>query len=161
MNSKIKSEIKQVTFIRVPPEKVFDALTTTEGLDGWFTSGAIVDLYEGGLIKFRWEKGDRPQEGVIEDGGPIIKINRPFEFVFQWQPDNSTYYTTVSLTFEKNKEGTLIRVSEKGFEDTPSGLNAMLGCAAGWGEALIMLKYYLEHGIKQNGHSRSSSIINE
>jgi hypothetical protein len=30
----------------------------------------------------------------------------------------------------------------------PDGLRAMLDCSAGWGEALTLWKYYVEHGIR-------------
>ena len=106
-----------------------------------------MDRKPGGHILFRWVD-ERPEEGVMEDGGPILEVERPERFVFQWQPDNSSYFTTVSLAFEAVEDGTIVRVREKSFQDTQSGKKAMIGCATGWGEALTMLKYYLEHGIR-------------
>lgn len=37
-------QIEHSTFVRAAPEQVYDAFTTAEGLDGWFTQGATVDL---------------------------------------------------------------------------------------------------------------------
>ena len=51
------------------------------------------------------------------------------------------------MVFEKVAEGTVIRLREYGYHDTPSGIKAMLECAAGWGEALTLLKYYVEHNL--------------
>ncbi|MHC4094412.1 MAG: SRPBCC family protein [Planctomycetota bacterium] len=40
--------------VRAGPERVYDAIATTEGLNGWFTDGATVDARPGGRIHFRW-----------------------------------------------------------------------------------------------------------
>ena len=142
-------EIVQTTLIRAPIAKVYEALTTSKGLDAWFTKGAKVDQEEGGQIYFRWElQRANVTGGVVEDGGRILKRNVPDIFSFEWHPDNSSYATTVTLTFESIDEGTIVKVTETGFQDTPSGRKALIGCATGWGEALTMVKYYLEHGIR-------------
>ena len=55
MTKLIDAEIKQATFVRAKPEAVYDALTTAEGLDAWFTVGSEVDARPGGSITFRWK----------------------------------------------------------------------------------------------------------
>jgi hypothetical protein len=62
--------------------------------------------------------------------------------------DRTSYATTVEIDFESAESGTIIRLREYGYQDTPSGLRAMLNCAAGWGEALTVWKFYVEHGIR-------------
>lgn len=147
MNAKLAAQIHFATLVRAAPERVYDAFTTSQGLDGWFTSGASVDPRPGGEILFNWE--DFGPDGVSgEDGGPVLEAERPRRFVFQWQPDNTMYSTTVELEFEAVPDGTVVRLREYGYEDTPRGLEAMLDCSAGWGEALTLLKFYVEHGIR-------------
>lgn len=73
---------------------------------------------------------------------------RPKRFVFQWHPDNPSYATTVEVDFEPAAEGTIVRLREHGYADTPEGHRACLDCAAGWGEALVLLKFYVEHGLR-------------
>ena len=143
------TEIIHSTIIKAPIEKVYDSISTAEGLDSWFTTGAEVSSKIGGQIQFKWttERAD-VQGGVIEDGGPITEVDRPNHFAFQWHPDNKSYATNVHFRFEDTEEGTIIIVQESGFENTPKGRKALLSCATGWGEALTMLKFYLEHGIK-------------
>ena len=149
MNKIFDTEIIHSTIIKAPIEKVYDALTTGEGLDSWFTTGAKVDRKPGGKIYFRWETQRADvQGGIIEDGGPILEVDKPNHFAFQWHPDNPNYTTNVHLKFEEIDEGTIVIVQEHGFHDTPKGRKAMIGCATGWGEALTMLKFYLEHGVK-------------
>lgn len=143
----IKDEIRYVTFVRASPDRVYDAMATAEGLDGWFTDGATVDAREGGEIRFRWKEFG-PDKFTGEDGGPILEAGRPERFVFQWRPDNPSYATTVEIDFEPVDGGTNIRLREYGYHNTASGLRAMLNCAAGWGEALTLWKYYVEHGIR-------------
>jgi uncharacterized protein YndB with AHSA1/START domain len=142
------TEIIHSTLIKAPIEKVYDALTTSEGLDSWFTQGAEVDRKPGGKIHFRWktERAD-VTGGIIEDGGPILEVNRPTHFAFQWHPDNKSYATTVHFKLEEDEKGTIVIVQEHGFENTPKGRKALIGCATGWGEAITMVKFYLEHGI--------------
>ena len=48
MTKLIDAEIEQTTFIKAEPEKVYDALTTSEGLDAWFTEGSEVDRRQAG-----------------------------------------------------------------------------------------------------------------
>ena len=51
------------------------------------------------------------------------------------------------MAFEAVEDGTIVRLREYGYEDTPSGHQGILECAAGWGEALTLFKFYVEHGI--------------
>lgn len=100
-----------------------------------------------GSIFFRW-KNWGPDHITAEDGGPVLEAQRPSRFVFQWRPDQPSYATTVEIDFEARKHGTVLRLREHGYEDTPSGRRKMLECACGWGEALTLLKFYVEHGIR-------------
>ena len=142
------TEIIHSTIIKASIERVFDAISTAKGLDEWFTQGAKVDRRMGGTILFRW-KSERAdvQGGVLEDGGPILEVDRPTHFAFQWHPDNKSYATNVHFKLVDDNGSTILIVQESGFHNTPKGRKALLSCATGWGEALTMLKYYLEHGI--------------
>ena len=39
------------------PEKVYDALTTIDGLSGWWTRDTTGDAGLGGVVAFRFERG--------------------------------------------------------------------------------------------------------
>lgn len=89
-----------------------------------------------------------PDRVTTEDGGPILEATRPRRFVFQWSPDNPSYTTTVEIDLEPVHDGTIVRLKESGYHHTASGRKAMLRCSAGWGEALTLWKFYVEHGLR-------------
>jgi uncharacterized protein YndB with AHSA1/START domain len=148
MTNPLDVEIKQATLIRASPEKVYDALATAEGLDSWFTSGSVVDAKPGGRIKFVW-KDWGPDKYTTESDGPVLEAERGKRFVFQWHPDsgNRELATTIEINLEPVKEGTILRLREYGHEDTATSRAALAECAAGWGEAITLMKFYVEHGI--------------
>jgi len=143
----IREPIIHSTFINAEPETVFDHLATAEGLDKWFTSGTQLDPRPGGEIRFRWTDWG-PDRISGEDGGEILEYEKPRRFVFQWRPDQPDFPTTVELELHPRGAGTVVRLSESGYRNTPAGLRCILDCAAGWGEALTLCKFFVEHGIR-------------
>jgi uncharacterized protein YndB with AHSA1/START domain len=143
----IEEAINYAVLVRAAPEAVYDAITQAEKLDGWFTTGATVDARPGGLIHFRWRDWG-PDKVTAEDAGPVLEADRPRRFVFQWSPDDPGYLTTVEIDLVATADGTVIRLREHGYHNTPSGRRKMLECAGGWGEALTLWKFYVEHGVR-------------
>ncbi|MFN8004306.1 MAG: SRPBCC domain-containing protein [Acidobacteriota bacterium] len=147
MAKMIDEKVRVTTLVRATSERVYDALTTADGLSAWFTTTAEVDARPGGHIHFGWENwGYSHYTG--ENGGPVLEARRPERFVFQWKVDTDSYFTTVEIDFEPITEGTLVRLLEYSYEDTPTGLKDMLARATGWGEVLTMLKFFIEYGVK-------------
>ena len=147
MSRFIEEEIRCAVLVAAPRERVYDALATAAGLDGWFTAGAAVDARPGGEIRFRWQDWG-PERYTGEDGGPVLEARRPERFVFQWHPDGPEYATTVEIELEEDAAGgTVVRLREYGYRDPPAGRRRMLDCASGWGEALALCKFYVEHGL--------------
>lgn len=140
-------EIQCAILVAASPERIYDAFATAEGLDGWFTAGAEVDARPGGHIRFRWRDWG-PERYSGEDGGPVLEADRGRRFIFQWQPDGPAYFTTVAMDFESVEGGTVVRLRERGYADTPSGRRRMLDCASGWGEALALAKFWVEHRVR-------------
>ncbi len=134
--------------MRAEPERVYDGIATAEGLEGWFTTGARVDARPGGHIHFRW-KDWGPDRVSLESDGPVLEAVRPRRFVFQWTPKPAAKYrTTVEIDFESVEGGTVVRLREHGYPDTPAARRALLDCACGWGEALTLWKLYVERGVR-------------
>lgn len=147
MSDLIADEIRYATLVRAEPEAVYNGIATAAGLDGWFTQGASVEPRPGGELVFRWE--DFGPDHVTDIAHcPVLEAIPGKRFLFQWKPDTPEYYTTVEIDFEPAEGGTIIRLREHGYHDTASGLRAMLDCSVGWGEALTLWKFYVEHGLR-------------
>jgi len=131
------------TWIRSSRDDVFNALATAAGFDAWFTRGTALEERPGGELRFVWRDWGADRENA-ESAGIVREHRRPELFVFQWWLDHPT---TVTLTFESKENGTLVRVHENGYANTREGLERCLDCATGWGEALTLVKFYLEHGV--------------
>jgi uncharacterized protein YndB with AHSA1/START domain len=134
--------IQHKTFINVPPEKVYTTLTTAEGWNAWFTDETSFQGTE--YIRLRWNEYGEDKVNV-EDGGRILKAIPHQNFTFQWSPGEAA--TTVSFHLESYEKGTLVTLNETGYSDSHTDVAACIGCAIGWGEALTLLKFYLEYGI--------------
>lgn len=119
-------EIKQATFVRASADQVYNAFTTSEGLDAWFTKGAEVDPRLGGEILFRWRDWG-PDRVAGEAGGPVLEAVPPERFVFQWHPEDASYATKVEIDFTKIAGGTTVRLREYGYLDTPSSRHGRVG----------------------------------
>jgi len=138
-------DIRVSTLVRAPRERVYDACTRAEELDSWFTTGAEVDPHPGGEMVWRWVDWG-PDGFTGEDRGPVLEARRPERYVFRWQATLGG--TTVEVDFEDHPEGTVVRLREHGHPDTSAGWAGFAECSAGWGEALTLLKFYVEHDVR-------------
>jgi uncharacterized protein YndB with AHSA1/START domain len=137
-------DIEHSTYIAAAPERVFEAITTGAGWDSWFTEGTTVDAVPGGEITLRW-KDFGAGRWTTEDGGPVVAVEPGTRFVFQWSPGSQP--TTVSFDLERYGPGTVVTLRESGYANTEEDAEACVGCAVGWGEALTLLKFFLEYGV--------------
>jgi uncharacterized protein YndB with AHSA1/START domain len=67
-----KHEVDHSALILADSLRVYNALTTSEGLDAWFTSGVKVNPSPGGQILFRW-KNWGPDNLTAEDGDMVLE----------------------------------------------------------------------------------------
>lgn len=139
-------EINHKTYIKVPVEKVYKTISTSQGWNAWFTdeTSLVINPDGTGDLRLRWTNFSSENE-TIEDGGKILEAIPNKRFVFQWSPGEQS--STVTFNFEPYKEGTLVILHETGYTNSERDLKACIDCATGWGEALTLLKIYLEHGI--------------
>jgi uncharacterized protein YndB with AHSA1/START domain len=74
----------------------------------------------------------------------VIEAKRPERLVFEWGEPGSE--STVEIIFEAREGGTLVKLREFGFRTVEN----VVENAGGWGEALTLAKFWLEHGIATN-----------
>ena len=137
-------EIVQQTFIAVPPATVYQTLSSSEGWDQWFTTGTRLDPRPGGEIHLRWQNFGAGRY-TLEDRGQVLEAIPNRSFVFTWKPGPTR--TRVAFALQPLADGTLLTVSESGYRNTDADLRTYMDCASGWGEALTLLKFFLEHRI--------------
>ena len=126
-----------------PPEKVWAALTTAEGLGTWFgDAGARIDLQPGGAAEMSWDGGFTVQMRVE-------RVEAPTVFGYTWQvkglPEDDPRRTYVEFTLEPAGQGTRLTVVETGFAQLPGDAagDEYQGHVDGWRSELGELASYL------------------
>jgi uncharacterized protein YndB with AHSA1/START domain len=126
-----------------PPSAVWAALTTAEGLAGWFGNEAGIDLRPGGTAWMKWTDGFTADMRVE-------RVEEPSVFGFTWHiyglPDDDPRRTYVEFTLEPAGPGTRLTVTESGFAQLPEDAyrKAFDGNSQGWPSELGELAAYLD-----------------
>ena len=76
----------------------------------------------------------------------MLEATRPGRFAFRWHGEARDYESTVEVDFEDRARAVVVRRREHGHPDTPEGRWGLVDCAVGWGGALSLLKFSVEHG---------------
>lgn len=156
--------IRWLSYIAAPPERVYETLTTADGWDRWFTRGASLDARPGGRFVLRWQGavaaahratlwGAAHADAVID--AEVVAAEPIARFAFAWS--TAGHPTTVELLLAPRGDGCEVALTESGYLEADLGATGVTGsiggrspfamCASGWGEALTLLKFYLEHGL--------------
>ncbi|HEX5292974.1 MAG TPA: SRPBCC domain-containing protein [Streptosporangiaceae bacterium] len=135
--------IERVLELPHPPARVWAALTTAEGLSGWFGDHATIDLRPGGSALMTWDAGDVAHMRVE-------RVEEPSVFGFTWGidglPDDDPRRTYVEFTLEPAGAGTRLTVVETGFAQVPGEAHrtAYDSNTQGWASELGELVAYLD-----------------
>jgi uncharacterized protein YndB with AHSA1/START domain len=135
--------IERTVELAHPPATVWAALTTPDGLAGWFGEQATIDPRPGGVGRMTFASGVRVDLRVE-------RVEEAAVFGFTWQlpdlPDDDPRRTYVEFTLEADGEGTRLRVVESGFAQLPekSRRDTYDRHAAGWARELDELMGHLD-----------------
>ena len=135
--------IERTLQLNRPPQAVWAALTTAEGLGTWFGNQATIDLRPGGTAQMSWTSGDRAEMRVE-------RVEEPTVFGFTWHihglPEDDPRRTYVEFTLEPAADGTRLTVVESGFAQLPADAHgtAFEGNTGGWASELAELVEYLD-----------------
>jgi uncharacterized protein YndB with AHSA1/START domain len=135
--------IERTVKLAQPPERVWAALTTAEGLGTWFGNRAEIDLRVGGQARLAWDSGDTATL-------TIERIEPPHVFGYTWPihglPDGDPRRTYVEFTLEPTGTGTTLTMVESGFAQLPETEHkaAFGGNTDGWANELGELVAYLD-----------------
>jgi uncharacterized protein YndB with AHSA1/START domain len=135
--------IERTVQLSHPPEKVWQALTTAEGLGTWFGNSAEVDLRVGGEARLTWDSGDTATL-------TIERLEPPRVFGYTWPvyglPADDPRRTYVEFTLEPTSSGTTLTMVESGFAQLPEDGHkvAFSGNTRGWTNELGEFVAYLD-----------------
>src|SRR5262249_6324961 len=125
------------------PERVWQALTTAEGLGTWFGNTAEIDLRVGGQATLTWDGGHTARL-------TIERLEPPRVFGYTWGiyglPEGDPRRTYVEFTLDPTDAGTTLTVVESGFAQLPDDEYkvAFSSNTEGWGSELGELAAYLD-----------------
>jgi uncharacterized protein YndB with AHSA1/START domain len=136
--------IERTVELAHPPDKVWAALTTADGLGAWFGNEATIDLRPGGAARMTWT-----QEGFTAQMR-VERVEEPTVFGFTWGifglPEEDPRRTYVEFTLEPAGAGTRLTVVESGFAQLAEDAHtkAYDGNTDGWAKELGELAAYLD-----------------
>jgi uncharacterized protein YndB with AHSA1/START domain len=125
-----------------PVEKVWAALSTADGLSGWFGKDVSGDVVPGAELTMGFEGGHTAELSV--------KVVDPQSvFAYCWKvygvPDDDPRRTYVEFRLTPSASGTSLTVTESGFAQLPDEwLKSYEGNTQGWAAELGELVAYLD-----------------
>jgi uncharacterized protein YndB with AHSA1/START domain len=124
--------------VRVPRDRVFEALSTQEGLARWWTTDTKAQAKVGSIAEFGFRGGKFVQKMKIDELLPGKRVAwTATEGVDEWKG--------TTLTFDLSEENgeTVIRFGHRGWREASDFL---AHCSYRWAYFLRSLKLYLQEG---------------
>jgi uncharacterized protein YndB with AHSA1/START domain len=151
--------IHQELLIVAPPEKVYNAITTAEGLSGWWTPGSIAIPEKGSIARFPFGPLYHKEMRILELKGPSHVKWRCIAGAEEWIDTTLSFkiHTTGNKTILNSYPEIMGQLQqEKDFEegvllifhhDDWKEYSPMFAeCSYTWGQFLRSLKSYCETG---------------
>jgi uncharacterized protein YndB with AHSA1/START domain len=134
MEKQVMPDILHMVGVKSSPVDVYHALTTVEGLSGWWTTTTQGDSQIGGVLQFRFGTGGFDMK--------VLEL-RPAERVL-WQvvagPEDWVG-TTIDFDLKRNGDWTNVRFNHAGWK---APTEFMHQCSTKWAVFLMSLKSLLE-----------------
>ena len=128
-------EINHRVGIKAPPEKVYAALTTNEGLMQWWTNDITGAGEVGAVIKFRFNGGG-PDFSVVE-----LVPNKTVRWQHSGNMPEPWVGTEISFQLNFDGEQTIVRFTHANWQESS---DFMAHCSTKWAVFLLSLKDALE-----------------
>jgi uncharacterized protein YndB with AHSA1/START domain len=118
------------------PDEVYAALTTVDGLAGWWTDDTSGDAGVGGVLRFRFPPGGFDMEVVEQRPGERVSwkvVDGPVEWVG----------TTIDWDLRQDGDWTIVLFRHGGWAEP---VEFMHHCSTKWATYLMSLKALVETG---------------
>lgn len=118
------------------PQQVYDALTTLDGLSGWWAEKTAGDTDVGGVIEFRFGPGGIDMRVAELDPGRLVRwdvVGGPEEWIG----------TGVRFDIRQDGDWTIVLFRHEGWREP---VEFMSHCSTKWATFLVSLKQLLETG---------------
>ena len=119
------------------PEKVYDALTTVDGLAAWWTDDTTGSSEVGGVLEFRFPVGGFDME-VLDRRAPEHVAWKVVGGPEEW------IGTTVEWDLRQDGEWTVVLFGHRGWAQPGEFMHH---CSTKWGSFLLSLKAMVETGV--------------
>jgi uncharacterized protein YndB with AHSA1/START domain len=116
--------------------QVYDAITTLDGLSGWWAQDTTGDTDLGGVLQFRFRPGGFDMKVTELDPGRLVRwevVEGPEEWVG----------TTVQWDLRQEEDWAIVLFTHEGWREP---VEFMHHCSTKWGSYLLSLKQLVETG---------------
>ncbi len=142
-------------FVRVPPARAFAAFVDVRDVLSWLADGAVIGKHPGGNWGLGWYADPDSDAGYNSFG--TFETYEPDRrlvvgaLVFSTPEGESFGPMRLTVEFEEALGGTLVSVTQEGFESSPAWDAYRDQLGPGWERMLTDLKGWLEDGRKLPG----------
>jgi uncharacterized protein YndB with AHSA1/START domain len=132
-------DITHLVKIQTSPERVYEALTTAEGIRNWWTRDAALDSNAGGTGEFGFFERRVVTEVKIDE------LKRPVLVGWSTISSSLSGWGGTTITFDLRAEGNdaVLAFAHRGFKQADE---SYARTTTGWGYYLASLQQYLETG---------------
>jgi len=127
--------------IDAPPEAVWKAISSGEGLTRWYAEEARIEPRVGGENWVSWGEGQEVgNQNLAWEPGRRLTVGKPGH-------ETATDWKAIVIDFEIETRGgrTLLKLVQSGLPAGPDWDSMDEGTKVGWEMFLFALKFYLEH----------------
>ena len=132
----VMQDIMHLNKIHAPSERVYQAITTADGIRQWWTRDAAIEPKVGAAGEFGFKGRRFVAKITVEELNPVTRV--------RWKVVNSAWPGN-DIEFDLKAEGndTALLFAHRGF---PRADEAYASAATRWGFYLLSLKRYLQTG---------------
>jgi len=133
-------DILHLVTIHAAPERVYQALTTAEGLRNWWTRDAELEAKIGGMGLVKFYGGQGVTKLRVDDLTPPLRVGWT---IIAANAPGGWDGTTISFDLRPAGDDTVVALAHRGFAQANDGYALV---TTGWAYYLVSLKQYLEMG---------------